>query len=156
MRSSESTETIVVMLAIAIIIGLAGGYFLIRLADRQSEAAMPVSAAVAPRPEQSRPADSQFVDVLRDKEVSDKYEEFFVASCAMSLAQGEAREFVHDKASARQICGCVFPWVQEKIMNKELTLADFETMNETKRFPSRSMQREFMNQLTVCLKESAA
>jgi len=156
MRSSESTETIVVMLVIAIIAGLAGGYFLIRLADHAGDAATPASATVIPRFEQSRPADSEFVDVLRDKEVSDRYEDFFVASCAVSLAQGEARDLVHDKASARQICGCVFPWIQEKIMNKELTPADFDAMNETKQFPSRAMQREFMKQLTACLKEGAA
>lgn len=47
MRSSESTETIMVMLAIAIIAGLAGGFFLIKLDDRNAVPSFPEHSATA-------------------------------------------------------------------------------------------------------------
>ncbi|RJF88464.1 hypothetical protein D3874_16790 [Oleomonas cavernae] len=50
MRSSQGSEFIAVALVVAVVIGLAGGYFLIRMEDRGGNAAVAVAPAPAGGP----------------------------------------------------------------------------------------------------------
>ncbi len=153
MRSSQGNESITVALIVAVIIGLAGGYFLIKMEGR--EAAAPVSAsAPAAQDSASRQADEEVIELLRDKEVSDEFADLFEAACSLGT-QREAGASM-SRAEAKQLCGCIFPWVQEKIMNRELTRQDFDRMRADKRFPNREMQREFNKEVESCMKDGAA
>ena len=153
MRSSESTETILVMLVIAIVIGLAGGYFLIKLDERN---AAPLTAGASTVEGQSSTA-SPLDGLLKGAVTSDDFATTFVAKCSEEISErADMHKYFRDQASAKQYCGCIVPWLQEKILNSELTLVDFYNMSREQKFPNKQIERQFIKETEYCIRNSAA